>query len=258
MIDSAESRPGARFTAENEDLLEYRELSRLAIAGLVLGLFSIGAIFTPVLWIVPVVAIALNLVAYYQIVRSEVLTGRLLSLIGLSLAGLWLGLAVTQSVTQNRLLMSSSREMAQGWLEVLLDKQIMPAHQLTLHPDSRQAPSASLETHYASDEMNQEELDLFRNQEAVAAIRNWEGGPLEAKFVRDLSSSAYEGVDYTRHAFQIVEKETGQPVIEVEVGMKRYPGREESPSQYGWSANGIELTKKHAQVDTTHDHDHPH
>lgn len=245
MTESPAPTTPSTFTAEHEDLLEYRELSRLAVVGLVLGLFSILALFTSILWVVPVVAIAINLVAWYQISRSETLTGKSLAVVGLALAALFFGGSVTQTTLQKRWLVRDSRQMAQGWLELILEKKFLQAHQLTVHPDGRQPPTASLAAYYTKDETTQEALHGFETGPAIRAIEFWDGGPLEARFVRDGVTSVYEGVDYARHLFQVVEKETGQPLWDVEVTMKRYPPGGNYPNQFVWTADSISLEKTH-------------
>ncbi|QDU73417.1 hypothetical protein Pan97_03880 [Bremerella volcania] len=243
MTDTANHASGAGFSAENEDLLEYKELSRLAIGGMVLGVLSVLAIFTSVLWIVPVLAIILSLVAYYKIDRSEVLTGKGMALIGMGLAAIWLGIGVTQGGVRDRVMMTHSRELAKSWLELLLEKKTMEAHQLTLRPNARQSATTSLEGYYEKDDITKEDLLSFETHDAVKVIREWEGGPLEAKFDHDVSSSLYEGVNYGRHAFQIIDKESGKPLWEVEVLMKRERGYGEMQNEFFWIADSISLEK---------------
>jgi len=243
MTEPANQASGARFSAENEDLLEYRELSRLAIGGMVLGVLSVLAIFTSVLWVVPVLAIVLSLVAYYQIDKSEVLTGKGMALIGMALAAIWLGIGVTQGSVRDRVMMNQSREMARGWLDLLLEKRTMEAHQLTMRANARQTASTPLDGYYQSDDMVQEDLLSFETQDAVKAIQEWEGGPLEAKFQHDVTTSMYEGVHYGRHAFQIIDQESGQPLWDVEVVMKRERGYGDKQNEFYWIAETISLEK---------------
>ncbi|PQO36821.1 hypothetical protein C5Y96_06545 [Blastopirellula marina] len=243
MTDTANHASSAGFSAENEDLLEYRELSRLAIGGMVLGVFSVLAIFTSVLWIIPILAIILSLVAYYKISKSDVLTGKGMALIGMALAAIWLGIGVTQGKVRDRVMMNTSREMAKSWLDLLLEKKTMEAHQLTRRSNSRQPATVSLEGYYQTDEMAREDLISFETQDALKAVREWEGGPLAAKFDHDVSTSVYEGVDYGRHAFQIFDKESGKPLWDVQVLMKRERGYGEAQDEFFWIADSISLEK---------------
>jgi len=243
MTDTPNHASGAGFSAENEDLLEYRELSRLAIVGMILGVFSVLAIFTSVLWIVPVLAIILSLVAYYQIEKSEVLTGKGMALVGMALAAIWLGIGVTQGGVRDRVMMSTSREMAKSWLDLLVDKKTMEAHQLTLRPSARQAASVSLDGYYQGDELTKEDLQAFETHDAVQAMREWDGGPLKAKFQHDISTSMYEGVNYGRHAFQVVDQESGKPLWDVAVLMKRERGYGDVQNEFFWIADSISLEK---------------
>ncbi|MEW4565105.1 DUF4190 domain-containing protein [Bremerella sp. JC770] len=243
MTDTPNHASGAGFSAENEDLLEYRELSRLAIVGMILGVLSVLAIFTSVLWIVPVLAIILSLVAYYKIEKSEVLTGKGMALIGMALAAIWLGIGVTQGGVRDRVMMSTSREMAQSWLDLLVDKKTMEAHQLTLRPSARQAASVSLDGYYQGDDLTKEDLQAFETHDAVKVLQEWDGGPLEAKFQHDISASMYEGVNYGRHAFQVVDKESGKPLWDVAVLMKRERGYGDVQNEFFWIADSISLEK---------------
>lgn len=243
MTDTPNHATSAGFSAENEDLLEYRELSRLAIGGMVLGVVSVLAIFTSVLWIVPVLAIILSVVAYYQIAKSEVLTGKGMALIGMALAAIWLGIGVTQGSVRDHIMMSTSRELAKSWLDVLLEKKTMEAHQLTLRPNGRQSATTSLAGYYQQNSMSQEDLQAFESHDAVKVIREWEGGALESKFDHDVSTSVYEGVNYGRHAFQVVDKQSGKPLWDVEVLMKRERGYGEKQNEFFWIADSISLEK---------------
>lgn len=243
MTDTDNHASGAGFSAENEDLLEYRELSRLAIGGMVLGVLSVLAIFTSVLWIIPAVAIIMSLVAYYKIEKSEVLTGKGMALIGIALAAIWLGIGVSQGGVRNRVMMNTSREMAKSWLDLILEKKTMEAHQLTMRANSRQSATVPLEGYYEKDELTKEDLNAFQTHDAIQAIRDWEGGPLEAKFDHDVTSSVYEGVDYGRHAFQVIDKESGKPLWDVEVMMKRERGYGDKQNEFYWMADSISLEK---------------
>ncbi|MHC2068494.1 DUF4190 domain-containing protein [Bremerella sp. T1] len=246
MTDTVDQPSGSGFSGENEDLLEYRELSRLAIGGMVLGVVSVLAIFTSVLWIIPILAIVLCLVAYYQISKSEVLTGKGMALIGLALAGIWLGIGVTQGTVRTSVMMGHSREMAQSWLDLLLQKKTMEAHQLMLRPGGRQSPATPLEGFYSQDEMAQEELQGFEDRDAVKAILQWEGAPIEAKFQYDVASSTYEGSDYGRHAFQLLDSKSGKPLWDVEVLMKRERGYGDQQNKFFWIADSISLEKTYS------------
>lgn len=243
MTDTANHASGAGFSAENEDLLQYRELSRLAIGGMVLGVISVLAIFTSVLWFIPVLAIILSLVAYYKISKSEVLTGKGMALIGMALAAIWLGIGVTQGKVRDHVMMNSSREMAKSWLELLLEKKTKEAHQLTMRSNSRQPSTVSLEGYYQTDEMAREDFLSFESHDAIKAFREWEGGPLEAKFDYDVSTNLYEGVDYGRHAFQVLDKESGKRLWDVQVLMKRERGYGEKQNEFFWIADSVSLKK---------------
>ncbi|PQO45610.1 DUF4190 domain-containing protein [Blastopirellula marina] len=243
MSDSVEQHPAAGFSAENEDLMEYREISRLAVAALVLGIFSVLAIFTSVLWIVPVLAIVFGLAAYYQIDRSEVLTGKAMAMIGMALAAVWLGASVTQTTVQSSSFKAESRKMAADWLDLIIDGKLMEAHQLTRHPAGRAPFKMSLASFYAEEEVRQEGLDAFQNRDFVKEIQEHQG-ELEAKFVRDVSVRKSENSRYGTHLFQIVDKQSGKSLWDVKVTMEREPGTNEYEGTFIWISQGMSLEKK--------------
>ncbi len=243
MADSAQHHTTAGFSAENEDLMEYREISRLAIGGLALGILSVLSVFTSVLWIVPVIAIVLCLVAYYQIGRSELLTGQGMALAGMGLAALWLGLSVTQAAVKQHALVSSSREMAAEWLDVILQNKFMEAHQLSMHPSARPPANTALPSFYAESDMRQEDLEAFESRDMIRELKNWEGGPLEATYVRDFATSVYEGTYYVTHIFRISDKESGKPLWDAKVTVKRQNGTGDLAGKFVWIADGISIEK---------------
>lgn len=222
--------------------MEYREISRLAVVALVLGIFSVLAIFTSVLWIVPVLAIVFGLVAFYQISRSDVLTGKTMAMVGMALAAIWLGASVTQTTIQAASFKAHSREMAADWLGLILEGKLKEAHQLTQHPAARAPFKMSLASFYAEEDIRQEGLEAFEKQDAVKNIQKHEG-ELEAKFLRDVSSSISEGRRYGTHLFQIVDKQTGKPLWDVKVTMERQPGTNDYDGMFVWISQGVNLEK---------------
>ncbi|MBI1249734.1 DUF4190 domain-containing protein [bacterium] len=243
MTDSADTQPEVHFSTNNEDLLEYKELSRLAIIAMVLGIFSILSLFTAVLLPVPVVAIVLGLVAYYQIDKSEVLTGKGMALTGIGLAAVWLGLSLTQAIVSDRMLSSESQEMAESWLKVFAEHKIEEAYQLSLPPQARQSEDVSLLEYYAKNQDANEQLEMFKQNPAVDAFVKWEGGPLEVHFVRTLSTDQADGEDYCSQSFQIVDKDSGKPLWDMDVTMKRILGYGEITNEYFWQGQSINLVK---------------
>ena len=57
---------------EDNELVEYRSLSRWALAAAVFGVFSATALATPLLWVVPLVAVVIGL---YMVVHTKLTEG---------------------------------------------------------------------------------------------------------------------------------------------------------------------------------------
>lgn len=74
-------------TAEEPDSGSYRSISGLAVAAVVAGVLSAGCLVSPVVWVVPPVAIALAVAALREIGREgSVKVGRIPAVLGLALA----------------------------------------------------------------------------------------------------------------------------------------------------------------------------
>jgi len=158
----------ARFSDPQEVAVqEYRAVSGLAVSGLLLGLLSVTALFTRLLWIVPAAGIAVSAVALRRIAEeAPALIGRKAALVGLILSVGFAVAAPTDWVVHRWLLRREARQFAMFWFDVLRQGAPHKAHQLTLHPGSRQPLEGKLWDHYTNDWRNYRE------------IRGYVGGPL--------------------------------------------------------------------------------
>ena len=106
--------------AQDADLVRYHALSRLAVAGLVLGLLSALSVLAPMLWIVPGLGVIVSGTALWQINRNApALAGRRLAQGGLLLS-IALGVAVPVDwFVYRRLVRKEARQFAAMWFEYL-------------------------------------------------------------------------------------------------------------------------------------------
>jgi hypothetical protein len=131
--------PSARLSApQDEELAAYHALSGLAVAGLVGGLLSPLAMVTVLLWILPPLAVALNLLALWRIHRrAPALVGRKAALVGLVLAAVFTAAAPADWLVYRWLVRGEARQFASLWFEALRDGQPQQAHLLTIDPKHR-------------------------------------------------------------------------------------------------------------------------
>jgi hypothetical protein len=103
-----------------DELAQYRSLSTLAIAALVLGLFSPLAFLGPLGIAVPLVAIAVALLALAHIKAArDSLTGRPLALAAIALAVVFAAAALSRAYVRDTLSIRIVAEPARRWMELL-------------------------------------------------------------------------------------------------------------------------------------------
>jgi hypothetical protein len=111
---------------------EYRPISGWAIAALLVGLASFVALFHPLLWAVPMVGVAVSLVALRRISRSDVpVVGRKLALVGLVFALLYGVAAPVRMATRDYWLCSRAERLANEFLGYIRSKKTAEAYALT-------------------------------------------------------------------------------------------------------------------------------
>jgi len=230
-------------SVENPDLLEYKELSRLAIVGAIVAAFSLVSLISTNMWAISVIAIAICLFAYYAVRRDPSLTGGSVALVGMALAAATLGYSVSKITIERNHLISTSRTMAEGWLDLVLEKRFLEAHQMTAIFNERQPATASLSAYYTRESTAREGLEGFQTGEAVTAIDEWDGGPLEAEFVS--TSGVYKGNNSRQcvQVFRIVESDSKQPIWDIQVTMSRLQPAREEDQTWHWMARNIELLR---------------
>ena len=136
------------FSTENDHGGGYRQLNRLAVWSIPLGLLSAVSMISPLLWFVPILAVASALRGLWQISRSNDSTGRRLALTGLGLAILFGTWGMTWTVSRRIVINGQAREHASEWLALMKKGEYMKAHQLGMEYYKRLPAGSSLEEHY--------------------------------------------------------------------------------------------------------------
>ena len=128
---------------------QYHPLSLTSVVSLVVGLLSCLALAHPILYVVPVIAIVLSLVAIHRIRSADgEVTGHNFAVIGLALACLFGSWALAYELTSRKLLSEQARWVVDQWITYVQNGELQQAHQLMLRPQDRAPRDVSLANHY--------------------------------------------------------------------------------------------------------------
>jgi hypothetical protein len=122
------------------EIAQYRALSGLAVAGLVLGLLSPLWMIDPLLWLLPVppLGILLSALALRQIrLAAPVLVGRRAALVGLLLSVFFGAAAPANWLCYRWAIRREARQFAHQWFDLLAHDRPQQAYQLTQPPKYR-------------------------------------------------------------------------------------------------------------------------
>lgn len=110
----------------------YRPLSLMAVVGLLLGVASLLALAHPVFWLVPAVALAINVVALRRIARTDPpIAGRRAGQIGLALSLTLLVAAPAHVFLDMWIVRVKALRLADQWFAYLANNKPHLAHRLT-------------------------------------------------------------------------------------------------------------------------------
>jgi hypothetical protein len=120
------------------ELAGYRPVNGWAIAALLLGFAAPLAFADPLLWWVPLVGIAIAIVALARMRRSDLPTvGRKAAIFGLILSAVVAAAAPARYLTRNYWLVARSEVLANQWFERIRDGQTQAAFDLMFHAAAR-------------------------------------------------------------------------------------------------------------------------
>jgi len=109
----------------------YRPVSGLAVAAAAMGMLSCLAIATPLLWILPLLGIALAIMGFADVARSGAeKAGRAAALLGLALSIGFGAQAVTAAVVSRTITEGRVRAVASMWLDALRENRLADAQSM--------------------------------------------------------------------------------------------------------------------------------
>ena len=113
------------------ETISYRPVSRLAVAAAVVGVLSSLALTTPLLWILPLVGVALAVAGLTDVARSGAeKAGRVAALVGLALSVGFGAQAVTTSVASRLIMENRAKAVIHAWLDALGENRLADARSM--------------------------------------------------------------------------------------------------------------------------------
>ena len=226
-----------------DDLPSYRALSALAVIAVILGLASALAILSPALWILPLAALVVAVVALRRIATADPpMVGRKAALLGLFLGVFWGVAGVTTHFSQQWIVRTQAQAVAQQWFQYMLRGQTPQAHQLTLAPGRRDLRVDELNTVYASTPALEERLEGFLAQPGPAAVLRFDPSS-EVRYIATEDQHRSSENDYVLMAYELAQPGPSKATQRMVVEMRRYPGEEG-----GWVVQEVLLDSQYRQL----------
>jgi hypothetical protein len=129
---SPPSRIASFHTEDVEQVENYRTMSKLALASLLLGLVAPVCLFAPLLFTIPVLGAILCIAALRRIAKSDgMLAGRGAAVCGLAISVVTIAAAMGYATVTKQLRANQASEFSQQWISLLLDGKTSEAFRLT-------------------------------------------------------------------------------------------------------------------------------
>lgn len=156
---------------EDAEVTQYRAVSVLALAGLLVALLSPAAWVHPLFWAVPAAGVVLSALALRRIaLEAPALIGRKPALVGL-VASVIVGVAApTGAFTYGRLIDREAREFALEWFEFLRQGEPEKSHQLTAPPEDRLPLDEGLRDYYTLGSTQRAALEAHVARPAIRSL----------------------------------------------------------------------------------------
>jgi hypothetical protein len=164
-------RPLRPLSEASDDGLAYRSVSLTAVWGLIFGVLGVFSLAIPLLWLVPLLGVALSALALRRIARdAPTVTGRKAALAGLFLSVVFVVAGPAEAIGYRLWVEREARQFADYWFEFLRQNEPQKAHQLSLAPGVRPPMDAALWEFYRQGPRWYEELGAYVAQPAIRTL----------------------------------------------------------------------------------------
>jgi hypothetical protein len=219
----AEHSPSRMFDLADEEVVAYRGLSSLAVAGLLAGLLSPLAYLDSTLWLLPLAAASASGLALWRIaVQSPNLVGRKAALAGLLLGMTFLVAAPTSTAVYRYLIRREALQFAAGWIDAVRNGDVLAAHQLMLDPRKRAPPDVPLVPFYSQSDYHMKMLDMFKAQAVVRTLFAL-GRSATYRFYETDAEGSQEDGDYVKSTYAVTfaDEQNQKKTFFITLGMSR-------------------------------------
>ena len=232
MNDSAPETPTRVFYDERPEMGDETSMNPWAIVSLLLGIASVVAVVSPLLWVLPIVTILTGLMALRSIAASEqAVRGRGMVVFALTLACFLGGLAPVRHVSRQRALFTQAGKQVEAWVDLFRQGKYMEAHQLQLGFQERATAEASLVEFY-KDTRKRILYDQFMTTSPTSELVRWNERIL-MRHVGDLHIYATSNDDVITQRFDFgVEKDGTTHWMQTEITTMRRSFREANESRW--------------------------
>jgi hypothetical protein len=228
---------------DTEQLPSYRAVSALAVIAVILGVVSAIAILTPALWILPLAAFIVAVVALRRIATADPpLIGRKAALWGWFLAVFWGVAGITTHYTQQWIVRTQAQAVAQQWFQYMLQGHTPHAHQLTLYPNRRDLRLDELHTIYANTPDLEERLETFLKDPGPSAVLRFDSNS-EVRYIATEEQYRNADNEHVLMVYELADPGAAKAVQRFVIDLRRQPGEEG-----GWMVRDVLPYSQYEQI----------
>jgi len=205
------------------EVTEYRAVSGLAVAGLVVGIAAPLAMVHPLLWIVPAAGIVLSAAALRRISRDALaLVGRKAAFAGLVLSVLLAAIAPADWFTYRRLIDREAEQFALQWFDFLRQGEMLKSYQLQDPPSGRRPLDDRLWENYQAGSQERVSVQGYVERAEVRSLLAL-GPKALVRYYDTEGQSRVDGRDQVEQVFAVTSGEAGRKTSYfVRLDMRRY------------------------------------
>jgi hypothetical protein len=230
----------APHRTDERPLVEYRSIAPLAVVSVGLGICAALILTTPLLAPLPVAGMVAAMAALRSIRASRgELAGVGIAIVGLCLSTFFLGLGLSRHVGRQAVLEQRGREMADVFLNLLLEGKAREAHQFRQSPGVRITAPEAIAEHYEKNKEAAQELQSFTSSTGVKELLV-RGREADTRF-ESVSSATRDGQTdmlVLRYSYSPRSNPTERKPLWVHINRKY----DEGSKRHQWEVGGVQDT----------------
>lgn len=214
------------------EVTEYRSPQPLAVLALVLGLLSFLAVFRPLFWIVPLLALIFGMIGLWLLSGDPGKVGRKAAIWGIALALLFGAWGPSRYLSRQWWLSRQARVYADTWLELIRQEKFREAHQLHGRQAELASEGVTLDEFYRTDKYAQTDYHVFFGSEPLKSLSEL---AKNAQIVFERTEDYETEVNFDRVTFRYrvtANRDEREYSLPIRLVMRREPILETADSQW--------------------------